>query len=44
MTPHIVVLEQLPRSANGKVDRVALRELCVQLAENKQLQAEGAEA
>lgn len=31
MVPRIVVLEQLPRSANGKLDRVQLRELCVHM-------------
>lgn len=31
MMPHILVLEQLPRSANGKVDRVLLRQQCEEL-------------
>jgi len=31
MVPRLVVLDQLPRSANGKIDRVQLRELCVRI-------------
>ena len=31
MQPQLVVLTQLPRSANGKLDRVALRHLCARL-------------
>jgi acyl-CoA ligase (AMP-forming) (exosortase A-associated) len=33
MVPRLLVLAELPRSANGKIDRPALRQLCVQTHE-----------